>query len=118
MPVTNSYKPAGNTIGLSVANSSHAAVLIEAEAPEANALLFVNTSTSDVMYVEYKGAGPGATSPTAPASTVPGDGTKGSFPVLSYNERVIYGVKFPCSVTAISSIAGPTLMTVTPVVAV
>ncbi len=117
MPITHAYKVAGNTIGLSVANTSHAAVTITAADPSANGLLCCNTSTAGMMYVNTaSGQAPGADPPTAAAATIPGDGTAGSFPVISYNERVIAGVRFPLSVTAICSIAGPTLLTVTPVI--
>lgn len=116
MPITHAYKVAGNTIGLSVANTSHAAVTVQASDSSANGLMICNTSTSEAMYVTVSSTQAGGTLAAAAASTVPGDGTAGSLPVLSYSDRALAGITFPCSVTAICSIAGPTLMTVTPVI--
>lgn len=116
MPFTIAYQVAGKTVGLSVANTSHAAVTIDSTNPAANGLLFTNTSTAEMMYIEVVSTGPDGVTPTAVAATIPGDGTKGSFPILSYNNDAIVGLRFPVSVTAISSIAGPTLLTATPVI--
>lgn len=116
MPNTNAYHVCGKTIGLSVANTSHAAVTIQADDPSANALLMCNTSTADMMYVTVASSQMGlGTVPTAAASVVPTDGAAGSIPVLSYGEKAIEGLRFPISITAISSIAGPTLLTATPI---
>jgi len=113
---TNVYNLAGNTIGLSVANTSHAAVTIQSSDPSANAVLICNTSVSEVMYVTVLSSPTNAHLGTAAASTVPGDGTAGSLPVLAYSNIPIDGLTFPISVTAISSIAGPTLVTFTPII--
>ena len=116
MPNTNAYHICGKTIGLSVANTSHAAVTIESGDPSANALLICNTSTAEMMYVTVASSqlGTGA-APTAAASVIPTDGAAGSIPILSYGEKAIEGLRFPVSITAISSIAGPTLLTATPI---
>ena len=118
MSFTQVVELAGETIGLSVTGSSHTAVTIKATNPAANALLIHNTSTSVTVYVNTVNCAPGGSVVTANAATVPGDGTAGSFPVLTYDSGVKIGVRFPLSVTAIGSAAGPTLITVTPIVAV
>ncbi len=118
MQITQAYIIGGKTIGLSVGNASHAAVTINASDPSANGLMICNTSTSEVMYVEVLSSPMNGSLGTASAATVPGDGTAGSIPVLSYDNIIVGGLNFPISVTAISSIAGPTLLTVTPIMLV
>jgi hypothetical protein len=115
MPVTLAYDIAGNTIGLSLANTSHAAVTIGTIDSSANALLVCNTGTTEVMYVTVASSSSSATAPSAGATSVPGDGTAGGIPVLAYSQTIISGCRFPVSVTGICSVAGPTLMTVTPI---
>jgi len=117
MATTIAYRFAGQTIGLSVTASSHAAVKIDAIDPSANGLVCCNTSTSVVTYIKVASSSNGSNAPpSAGAATIPGDGTAGDFPILTYDDTVIDGLSFPVSVTAIGSAAGPTLLTVTPVV--
>lgn len=114
MIATEALRLAGNTIGLSVANTSHTAVTVQAADSSANGLYVCNTSTSEVMYVTVQSS-TSAGLTAAGSSAIPGDGTAGAIPVLAYDTITISGLTFPVSVTAISSVAGPTLLTVTPV---
>ena len=117
MPFTNAFQIAGDTVGLSVGTSSHSAITVSTTNSAANALLVVNTSTSAMIYANIASSQiEGSTPPTAAAAAVPGDGTKGSAPVLSYGERVFSCLRFPVSVTAISDVTGPTKVTVTPII--
>ncbi len=114
MPFTQCYDVAGQTIGLSVAATSHAAVTVSSQDPSATALLVCNTGTAQTMYLNINSS-TNAGLTAAPAATIPGDGTPGSIPVLASSSIVLTGLNFPVSVTGIDSVAGPTLMTVTPV---
>jgi hypothetical protein len=116
MATSIAYKFCGPTVGLSVGATSHAAVTLTATDQSANGIIFCNTSTSLVVYVKIASSTVGSTTaPSAAAATIPGDGTAGDFPILTYDDTAITGMTFPVSITAIASGAGPTLFTATPV---
>jgi len=108
------YRPSGPTIGISVTNSSHAAVQVSTtDGTQPSYALFVNPSTTLTVYVTV-----GSTSGVA-AATVPTDGGAGSF-ALGPTQQIVMPVPYASGsfwVTAIGSAAGPTLLTVTPVIA-
>ena len=108
------YRPSGPTLGLSVTGSSHAAVQITTtDGTQPSYALFVNPSTTLTVYVNL---GP---SSGVSAATIPGDGTAGSF-ALGPTQQIVMPAPYSSGsfwVTAIASGGGPTLLTVTPVIA-
>lgn len=113
MAFTPVYRPSGPTIGLSVTASAHAAVQITtSDGTQPSWALFVNPSTTLTVYVAL-----GPTSGVA-AAAAPGDGTAGNFS-LGPTQQIVLAVPYQAGsfwVTAIASAAGPTLLTVTPVI--
>ena len=117
MATTLCYKLAGPTVGMSVGSVTHAAVVLtEFDNANANAVLVCNTSSAVEVYVNIvTGMGSNGLPLVAPAATIPGDGTAGSFPILTYQSPPINCGYGPISVTAIGSAVGPTLITFTPI---
>ena len=112
MATTLVTKLVGPTIGLSVVATSHAAQTIT-PAADTNAVLFVNTSSTLIVYVTVAQNGL-----TAAASVIPTDGAVGATPIPPLQSLCVTTANAPISVTAIASAAGPTLLTVTPVSAI
>jgi hypothetical protein len=114
MAFTPVYRPSGPTIGLSVTGSAHVAVQITAsDQTQPNYALFVNPSTTLTVYVAL-----GSTSGNVASASIPGDGTAGSF-ALGPTQQIVIPAPYIAGifwVTAIASGAGPTLLTVTPVI--
>ena len=117
MATTLCYKLAGPTVGMSVTASSHAAVVLtEFDNANANAVIVCNTSSTVPVYINIVSGNDSNGNPlVAPAATIPGDGTAGSFPILTYQSTPINCGYGPLSVTAIGGAAGPTLVTFTPI---
>lgn len=108
------FRAAGPTIGLSVAATSHAAVPLTVTSNDTTTYCaLLNTGTVAVA-VTLSVAGT--------ASTLPGDGTTGSFvlPAAMFMPLVVplpsATQTNPCQITAIGAAAGPSLIYATPVV--
>lgn len=112
---TASFRPAGQTIALSVVATSHAAVpvLLNTSAEVANWIALLNTGAVAVA-VKLSVAGL--------AASLPVDGTPGDFilPALMIEPLAIplpnQVQSSPCQITAIGATAGPSLIYATPVV--
>ncbi len=111
MAVAIAYRVAGRTYGLNVGNTSHAAVLLNTTTPDqVRYCAVVNPTTADIA-VRFSEDGSPATLPAL-------DGTPGDFVVPGGNAgfAMVFAVpSFPCYVTAISTVAGPSALYVTPV---
>ena len=123
MAFTPVYALAGPTEFLSVANSSHAATQVAASTGQypQYAYFFNTGATGATPLIIYVNTGPNA---AVAAATIGTDNATGSFPIAPGQGIVLQcpfvqqaGANAPSFwVTAIGSAAGPTLLTVTPVV--
>lgn len=103
-------RPLTATLGLSVGATSHAAVALPANQDQCNYVNVVNTSTTLYVAVTLSAA--------QTASTIPGDGTTGSYvigPNQSVNLAAPIANQASIYATAIASGAGPTLVLFTPI---
>lgn len=102
------FQPDGNTVCLSVANTSHTAVTITCTSGGAPNLYIQNPSANAVWF-NVVGTG------TAPAAVIPTDGSPANgFIVPAGGAKVIGPVGPNPSVTAIASVAGPSSVYITP----
>lgn len=132
MAFTPVYAIAGPTTGLSVANTSHAATQVPAGGAQfpQYAYFFNTGATGATPLIIYVTLG---TNNGVAASTVPTDTATGSFPIAPGqgivlqcpfqqpapgNPPVAGSSQASFWLTAIGSAAGPTLLTVTPVIQV
>ena len=109
MAATNVFRPVGPTIALSVTASSHAAVALQfTTSDQVNFAACINTGTVAVA-VTFSVAGT--------ASTLPVDGTPGSFMLpASMQQPIVLAIPAGAvQVTAIGAAAGPSLVYITPV---
>jgi hypothetical protein len=111
---TLTFRPAGQTVALSVGATSHAAVAVNFNTPDAANWVSCINAGAVAVAVRFSVAGT--------AATLPVDGTPGDFllpaamqvPITIPLPNAAQGA--PCQVTAIGAAAGPTLIYVTPVV--
>ena len=119
MSGTPAYRPAGQTVALSVASTSHAPVAILANTnDQVNWVGLLNSGTTTVaVNIGVAGA----------ASTFPADGTPGNFVIpastpypivlpLPQPVQLSSGAFQPPLITAIGSVAGPVTIFATPLV--
>ena len=125
MSISITYRVAGPTAALSVANTQHATVaVLSASDAISNGALFINRGATDVCVVTAPLAGypsaPVAASPTTPALVFPVDGT----PTVPNSFILPAGMTQPMlmatpasgfAVSAIGSAAGPSIIYITPV---
>jgi hypothetical protein len=103
-----SFQPDGNTVALSVANSSHSAVTITCTSGGAQNLYIQNPSANPVAFNVLGGGG------TAAAAVFPVDGTPANGFVVPAGAAKIISASPNPSVTAIALVAGPSIVYLTP----
>jgi len=110
MANTSVFRNAGQTYALSVTNTAHASVQINATTnDQINYAAFLNNSVNPIA-IKVSSVNP------CPAAVFPTDGTPGDYvlPPIMETPIVLAVPALPFYMTAISNVAGPSLLYVTP----